>query len=121
MKPLRNEMELEEALSADRAFLFKHSTRCGTSSRAYRQVTEYEEADGPIPVFLIDVTAERALARSIADRWRVRHQSPQVILLESGRPVWHASHGAVTAEVLTKKVGAPGSRGSPASYPESNA
>jgi bacillithiol system protein YtxJ len=121
MKPLRNDMELEEALNADRAFLFKHSTRCGTSSRAYRQVTEYEEAAGPIPVFLIDVIAERALARSIADRLGVRHQSPQIILLESGRPVWHASHGAVTAEVLTEQAGTPGSRDSPGFYPESDA
>ncbi len=120
MIPLRNEMELEVALSADRAFLFKHSTRCGTSSRAYRQVTEYEEAGGPIPVFLIDVVAERTLARSIADRLGVRHRSPQVILLESGRPVWHASHGSVTAESLTEKAGTPGSRDSPGSYPESN-
>ncbi len=105
MIPLNNEMDLEQALSADRAFLFKHSTRCGTSSRAYRQVTEYEEADEPIPVFLVDVIAERTLARSIADRLGVRHRSPQVILLESGRPIWHASHGAVTAEILTEKAG----------------
>ena len=105
MKPLRNEMEFEEALSASHAFLFKHSTRCGASSRAYRQVTRYEEADGPIPVFLIDVITERTLARSIADRLGVRHQSPQVILLARGEPVWDASHGAVTAETLTEKAG----------------
>ena len=106
MKPLRNEMELDEALEAERAFLFKHSTRCGASSRAYRQVGSYEEADGSIPVFVIDVIAERNLARSIADRLEIRHQSPQIILLAGGQPVWHASHGSVTAEILTEKAGA---------------
>lgn len=106
MKPLRNEMELDEALGAERAFLFKHSTRCGTSSRAYRQVISYEEVDGSIPVFLIDVIAERTLANSIADRLGIRHQSPQIILLADGQPVWNASHGAVTAEILTEKADA---------------
>jgi len=107
MKPLKNESEFDEALSAERAFLFKHSTVCGSSSRAYRQVARYEEADGSIPVFLIDVIAERALARSIADRLGVRHQSPQAILLAGGIPVWHASHGAVTAEVLAERAETP--------------
>ncbi|MBK5099311.1 MAG: DUF2847 family protein, partial [Gemmatimonadetes bacterium] len=43
---------------------------------------------------------------SIADRLGIRHQSPQIILLADGQPVWNASHGAVTAEILTEKAGA---------------
>jgi len=106
MNSLRNQTEFEQALGADRAWLFKHSTRCGTSSRAYREVSRYEEAEGSIPVFLIDVIAERTLARSMVDRLGIRHQSPQVILLVGGQPVWHASHGAITTEVLAEKADA---------------
>jgi bacillithiol system protein YtxJ len=104
MNPLRNETEFEQALACDRAFLFKHSTMCGTSTRAYRQVSSFEEVDGSIPVFLIDVIGERNLARAIADRLGIRHQSPQIILLTGGKPVWHASHGAVTAEIMAEKA-----------------
>ena len=108
MKPLRNETEFEQALALDRVFLFKHSTRCGTSTRALRQVSSYEEVFGSIPVYLIDVISEQTLARSIADRLGIRHQSPQIILLAGGQPVWHASHGAVTTEILAEKAGQPG-------------
>ncbi len=106
---MRNETEFEQALACDRAFLFKHSTMCGTSTRAYRQVTSFEEVDGSIPVFVVDVIRERNLARAIADRLGIPHQSPQVILLYSGQPVWHASHGDVTAEILAEKAEQPGS------------
>ena len=108
MNPLRNETDLEQALASDRVFLFKHSTRCGTSTRALRQVSSYEEADGSIPVYLIDVISERTLARSIADTLGIRHQSPQVILVAGGQPIWHASHGAVTAEILRENAERPG-------------
>jgi bacillithiol system protein YtxJ len=107
MNPLRNETDFEQALSSDRVFLFKHSTRCGTSTRAFRQVSSYEDIDGSIPVYVIDVISERALAHYIADRLGIRHQSPQVILLVGGQPIWHASHGAVTSENLAEKAGAP--------------
>jgi bacillithiol system protein YtxJ len=46
------------------------------------------------------VLADRAVARSIAERCGVRHESPQAILFEAGRPVWHASHGAITLGAL---------------------
>ncbi len=105
MRPLRDETDFEQALRADRVYLFKHSTRCGASLRAYRQVTRYEEADGPVPIFLIDVITERDLSRAIADRLGIRHQSPQVILLSCGAPVWHASHSGVTAEALAAAGG----------------
>jgi bacillithiol system protein YtxJ len=108
MNPLRKQTDLEQALASDRVFLFKHSTRCGASARALRQVSSYEEVDGSIPVYLIDVISERTLARYIADRLGIRHQSPQVILVAGGRPVWHASHGAVTAEILREKAEQPG-------------
>ena len=32
----------------------------------------------------------------LAERCGVRHESPQAIVFESGKPVWHASHDAIT-------------------------
>ena len=43
-------------------------------------------------------------ARALADRLGIRHQSPQIILLAGGKPVWHASHGAVTVEIMAEKA-----------------
>lgn len=103
MHRLRNEPEVEQALAEDRVFLFKHSTRCGTSLRALREVTRYEESYGSARVFLVDVIEERDLSRTIADRLGIPHQSPQVILVSGGAAVWHASHGGVSAEALAEQ------------------
>jgi len=46
------------------------------------------------------VVADRPVARGIAERCGVRHESPQAILFEAGRPVWHASHDAITLGAL---------------------
>jgi transposase InsO family protein len=48
---------------------------------------------------------ERTLSRRIADRTGVRHESPQAILVERGRAVWNASHGAITRESLAAALG----------------
>ncbi|MGW8283012.1 MAG: bacillithiol system redox-active protein YtxJ [Gemmatimonadota bacterium] len=103
MRPLRDESDFEQALRQERAYLFKHSTRCGSSLRALREMSRYEESDGSTPVFLVDVIAERAVSQMIADRLGVRHESPQVVLLSRGSPVWSASHGGVTAAALAEQ------------------
>jgi bacillithiol system protein YtxJ len=46
------------------------------------------------------VIADRPVARGIAEQCGVKHQSPQAILFERGRAVWHASHDAITTGAL---------------------
>ncbi len=53
----------------------------------------------------IDVIGQRPLARAIAERTNVRHESPQALLLEGGEVRWHASHGAITQESLAEATG----------------
>ena len=103
MIALHDDAGVREAFRAGRFLLFKHSTRCGTSLRAYREVEEFEVTGGSVPVYLLDVIAERDLARELAERLGVRHASPQVILVSGGRPVWSASHGQIRADVLLRE------------------
>jgi len=98
--PVRDEAGLEALRAAPRAVLFKHSTRCGTSAWALRQVESYEREPGAAPVYLLDVVADPALARLAAERLAIPHESPQAILVVEGRPAWHASHGGITREAL---------------------
>ncbi len=100
MIELRDEAGVQEAFRTGRFLLFKHSTRCGTSLRAYREVEAFEASGGRIPVYLVDVIAERDLARELAERLGVRHASPQVILVSGDLPVWSASHGQIRVDVL---------------------
>ena len=88
------------ALAEPRMLLFKHSPTCPVSAAAR---TEYDAfcTDRPdVPTLFVDVVADRAVARGLADLCGVRHASPQAILFEQGRAVWHASHAGITRGAL---------------------
>jgi bacillithiol system protein YtxJ len=98
---LRSLSDYEAALAAPRLLLFKHSPVCPISAAA---LTEYERFRATFPdarTAFVDVIEQRPVARGLAERCGVRHESPQAILFEAGAPVWHASHGAITAAALS--------------------
>jgi bacillithiol system protein YtxJ len=111
---LDDEAALEAACGRDVALIYKHSSRCGVSLAAAAEVREFAEARQDVPVYVVDVVRDRALSREIERRLGVRHESPQVILLRNGEPVWDASHRRVTARELADALdrgGPPGRAG----------
>ena len=72
--------------------LFKHSDTCGISSRAYNEMSRL-----PYPVGLVVVQKARSVSDEIEKRWRVSHETPQVLIVRDGAVVWNASHFRVKA------------------------
>ncbi|MEZ4647711.1 MAG: bacillithiol system redox-active protein YtxJ [Candidatus Eisenbacteria bacterium] len=103
---LLSEADFEKAIAQPAFLLFKHSFRCGTSAEAALQFDRFVGASSELPVGWVDVVEQRALARWIAETVGVVHQSPQVILFRGGKPVWNASHNAVTYDKLMEATGA---------------
>jgi len=99
-KAILNDADLDEALKADVAVLFKHSTRCPISARAKEEVEEFMRQRSGVPVYLVDVLAQRPLSQRVTADLGIRHESPQVIVLQRGKPIWHASHRDVTAAAI---------------------
>jgi bacillithiol system protein YtxJ len=97
---LRTESELAAAFAAERFLLFKHSPTCPVSAAAFEQYRRWAGHHPELESGWIEVVAERPLARAVAERTGVRHESPQAILLEGGRPRWSASHAAITEASL---------------------
>ena len=95
---------VDRAAAAEVAVIYKHSPRCGSSKTAELEVGRFAERHPDVPVYQLDVVRHRALARSIAERLDVRHQSPQVILLRRGQVVWSGSHGEVEAGAIEARV-----------------
>lgn len=93
-------VEFERALRTPRLLLFKHSPACPISQAARQHFEAFCRAEPDAVTAFVDVIADRATARGIADRTGVRHESPQAILFENGRAVWHASHHAITTATL---------------------
>ena len=82
-----------------RVVIFKHSTTCPISAAAY---DEMEQVAGE--VVLVEVQRARELSREIEKQTGVRHESPQVLVLENGKVVWNASHFKVKAQAVEEAL-----------------
>jgi bacillithiol system protein YtxJ len=107
LAPLETMADLDAALagSTERPILiFKHSITCGSSEVAREEVEEVSEEienEGwPVDLFVVRVQAARVVSNEIEARLRVRHESPQVLLISHGQVVWRASHFRVTATAM---------------------
>ena len=101
----------EPHLASPRLLLLKHSPRCGLSRWALGEVEQLERAGDVAPIAIVDVVADRALSRELADRTGVRHQSPQLLYLERGVVRWHLSHGEITTEAVRRRLAGTPDRG----------
>lgn len=101
---IQDEDDLERALAADEFLLFKHSLICPTSAQAFHEYRRFLAAGSPVPTAWLDVRGQRPLSLAVEARTGVRHESPQALLLRTGRAVWHASHGAITHATLGAAV-----------------
>lgn len=79
--------------------IFKHSTACGVSSAAYR---EMEKLEGQVN--LLEVQSARDVSRELADLTGIRHETPQVIVFKDGKAVWNASHFDVKAGAVLRAL-----------------
>jgi len=98
---LRTAAELEAAFAAERFLVFEHSTTCPISAAAFEEYARWSAAHPEAATGWIDVIQERALARAVAERTGIRHESPQAILLARGEARWNASHGTITEASLS--------------------
>ena len=96
---LRNDA-LNEVLQADLAIIYKHSPLCRTSALAMRQIEAFMARRPTVPVYIVDVVADRKLARQLAGDLRIQHESPQAIVLRNGVPRAHGSHYDITVDQL---------------------
>lgn len=90
-----------EALTAPpgRTIIYKHSPACSLCSWSIHEVADFAESAG-VTVFQVDVLRQRPLSQAIEAHFGVRHESPQVLIIDDGRVTWHGSHRALSAERL---------------------
>ncbi|MDE2730497.1 MAG: bacillithiol system redox-active protein YtxJ [Bacteroidota bacterium] len=75
--------------------VFKHSQLCELSAMAWQQMQSVR-----LPIFEVVVQTARPLSNHIEQVLGIRHETPQVIVLYRGRPVFDASHRGVTAAAI---------------------
>ncbi len=102
MQTIEATEDLSTMLAGERAILFKHSSRCELSASAWRHVTKFVATCPSANVFVIHVIENRTMSREAESRLGVRHETPQVILVEGGKAVRQASHRKVRIKTLNK-------------------
>ena len=109
MKPLKtlpDTAALDAAIAESRerpVVIFKHSRTCGISCEAFDELHAHlADAPGEASYNMITVQSHRGVSDEAAARFGVRHETPQVILLRDGLPVWNASHFRITAQALKR-------------------
>ncbi len=105
MQSLTSADDFDAVLEKPLAIVYKHSNRCPISVLAAEEVARFEEEYPDVPVYVVDVVADRPVSRHVASVLEVTHHSPQVIVVAQGRPAWHASHFDVRADVLAERLG----------------
>jgi bacillithiol system protein YtxJ len=85
--------------------IFKHSTRCSVSSMAKRSL-EYQwgELSEKITPLYLDLITYRAISNKIALDFNIEHQSPQVLLISSGKCLYNASHNDIDATSIAQNL-----------------
>ena len=84
---------------------FKHSTRCGASAYAQRQLNEsWDLREEEITPYFLDLLAHRDVSNYIADKLSVIHQSPQVIMVREGKVIYAVSHHAISVDKIRKQL-----------------
>ncbi len=91
--------QLREASAEGDVVVFKKSPTCPISHRAEFEFKTWWKSvpeDSPIRAAIVDVIAERALARGLTSELGIQHESPQALWFRGGELAWHDSHGELT-------------------------
>ncbi len=105
--PLLNEQQVEEIKknSANKPqLIFKHSSRCSLSSMARHRLDKIEPPEG-VDFYFLDIISNRNISNKIATDFRVRHESPQVLLIKKGECIYDESHSGIHMDDIINNAG----------------
>lgn len=95
--------EINKASFDTPVMIFKHSTRCSISSSALNRVERNwnnEQDDVKVKPFYLDLIAYRNVSNEIAKKWRIEHQSPQVLIIKKGACIYTETHMGINYEEI---------------------
>ena len=102
--PLTTEEQLHQIIERSTIVpqvIFKHSTRCGTSSMVLNRL-ERSNAPESVDFNFLDLLNYRNISKKIADDFHVFHESPQILLIKNGECIYDESHMGINLDDITK-------------------
>lgn len=84
-------------------FVIKHSSTCPISAAGYRAFEAFRTS---IPKYVVIVQRSRPVSNEIERDLGIRHESPQLFLLNEGQVSWHGSHYEISEMTIQTAVDA---------------
>jgi bacillithiol system protein YtxJ len=103
---LQSEDQLQEIISNSNnkpQVIFKHSTRCSISSMAKNRLDKKDNPGG-MDFYYLDLIRHRNISNKIASDFSVKHQSPQVLVIDHGKCVYDESHSGIMMDDIVASV-----------------
>ena len=91
--------EILEESSKKRVVVFKFSSSCNSSS-SLRERFETMMAKYPLIIYLVTARSEPVLSRKIAEHFQIKHESPQIVVIEKGKVVYSADHDNIDIKAV---------------------
>jgi bacillithiol system protein YtxJ len=94
--------QIREESKTQPVLIFKHSTRCAISGMALNRLERNwkSEVVAPLKMYYLDLISHRAISQGVADFFEVEHESPQVLIVKEGNPVYVRSHQAIAFDEI---------------------
>jgi len=94
--------QIKKESNTQPVLIFKHSTRCAISGTALSRLERNWEAEklAPIKMYYLDLLSYRSISQQIAQSFNVEHESPQVLILKDGSPIFVRSHLAIAFDEI---------------------
>lgn len=100
-QPLESPDQADALIDSDQpTWIFKESNTCPISKNAREGVRGYTLDHPDEAVGHVVVQEHRPVSDHIAERLGVKHQTPQIILVQNGQALWNASHFKITAKAM---------------------
>ena len=98
--------QLKEESRDQDILIFKYSTRCSISSMVLSRLDRAWNSDEmkSVKAYFLDLITFRDISDSIEQQFQVRHESPQVILIRNGEPIYNNSHMGISYPTIKDLV-----------------
>ena len=85
--------------------IFKHSTTCSISATAKNRLErQWQASADQAKLYYLDLLSYRNVSNLVAEKFGIRHESPQVLLIKNGKCVYHNSHLSINAPAIESQL-----------------
>ena len=95
--------EMMNSSNEEKVLIFKFSPSCSVSYVVRNLLErEWNEKEMNMKTYMVDVISNRDISKKIEKEFKVRHESPQALIIEKSKPVFSADHGRILFSEIRK-------------------